>query len=87
MRDHGVENGLFQQIGLFRDGIEGKRTIVVAANLESLVASHEEADAVVDLVLEQAGLSSATFSPLLGLKMEAVELCATKRVKEGRKRG
>ena len=47
----------------------GKRrghTVVVTADLESLITAHEETDAASGLVLEEAGVSSTALSPLLG---------------------
>jgi len=52
-------------------------TIVITADLESLVAAHEETDAAGLLVLQQSGLPSSTLSPLLRSHMEAIQLSTT----------
>ena len=51
-----------------------KLTVVVSANLESLVSAHNQASFAVLLVLQQPHVASATFLPFLGLAVESEEL-------------
>lgn len=52
---------------------------MVSADLQGLVAAHEETDFSVFLVFKQLSLASTTLSPLLRLQVEAIQLRTTVR--------
>lgn len=54
--------------------IEERRTVVVGANLERLVAAHDDTDLLGLLMLEQANIASAALFPLFAARVEAEEL-------------
>ena len=56
--------------------MDGERTKVVGADLEGLVAAHNEADLARLLVLQQANLASPAFLPLVRARVEAEQFCA-----------
>jgi len=45
----------------------GRQTVVVGANLEGLVSSHNQSSLAVLLVLQQPNITSSTLSPLVAL--------------------
>ena len=49
---------------------------MVRADLEGLVAAHDEADLGRLLVLQQANLASPAFLPLVRARVEAEQFCA-----------
>ena len=54
--------------------IKYRHTVVVGADLECLLSSHNQPDLGVLLVLEQSNISSATFLPLAALTVKLEEL-------------
>lgn len=54
----------------------GQITIVVGADLEGLVATHQETDLLGLLVLHQADITGTALLPLVGLLDEAEKLSA-----------
>lgn len=78
------------QGGLFHvenDLEEGKRTVVVGADLESLLTAHKKSDATSFLVLEQFHVSSSALAPFLGDIVETVQACTTREGNWGSKKG
>lgn len=53
-----------------------RHTVVVGANLQRLVSSHDQSCLAVLLVLQQSNITSSTLSPLVGLLNKLEELCA-----------
>lgn len=61
--------------GLLRPPSGCRLTVVVGADLECLVTSHQDTDLAGLLVLEQSDVACSTLFPLLGLPLESEELC------------
>jgi hypothetical protein len=53
-----------------------RRTIVVSADLESLITTHDESSLAVLLVLEQSNIASASLLPLSRIAIKLEELGA-----------
>lgn len=57
-------------------GPNSKRTVVVSADLEGLVTSHNQSGLAVLFVLEKADITSSALLPLARLLGELEQLCA-----------